>query len=202
MGMRDDHSLSARDRLLDSATRLFAELGYDETSTQMIADAAGLDVDMATGLVGRKRDLYLAVMERAYQAEQAMLETAAGEFTQDGPGMYRFLDRYIDFFVANPQIAALWIHRRLSDATDISEPEGLYSFPQVTLVGDALRDMFAPGVDVEFFLWTIVWNVHSFVQGGVPDAAGRRRGPQDHETLLRFRAHMREMVRRMLPPDL
>src|SRR5689334_6578860 len=98
-----------RERLLDSAAGLFAQLGYDETTTEMIANAAGVGVGEVTRMIGGKRDIYLAVMMRAYEQEQAVLLRAAADFTPDGPGVHRFLDEYLNFFVAHPQTAALWM---------------------------------------------------------------------------------------------
>lgn len=189
------------ERLLRAATRLFAELGYDETSTRMVADAAGIDLARTIELAGSKRDLYLTVMARAYQAEQAMLEQAAAEFTPDLAGLYHFIDLYLDFFVANPQIAALWIQRRLYDAADVVELEKLYSLPQINLVAESVGDVIDPGLDLEFALWTVVWAVHSFVQGGMPDDSGRRVGPQNRRLLSRFREYLHQLVARMTLPS-
>ena len=182
-----------RRRLLDTATALFAELGYDQMSTQMIADTAGMTVEEVTRQTGGKRELYVAVMRRAYEQEQAMLEQAAAEFTHDAAGVHRFLDRYLDFFVAHPQSAALWMQRRLHDAADI-QLEAVYTVPQMTLVARLGDGVFAPDVDVELMLLTIVWSVHVFVQSGVPDAHGRWITASDDQMLSRFRAHQHRLV--------
>src|SRR6266496_1490799 len=115
------------EHLLDTATGLFAELGYDQMSTQMIADTAGMAVEEVIRQTGGKRGLYVAAMRRAYEHEQIMLEQAAAEFTHDAAGVHRFLDRYLDFFATHPQYAGLWTQRRLHDAADI-QLEAAYSF--------------------------------------------------------------------------
>jgi AcrR family transcriptional regulator len=45
---RGTDSDTVRERIIETATRLFASLGYDGTSAQMIADAAGQDVATLT----------------------------------------------------------------------------------------------------------------------------------------------------------
>jgi len=185
-----------RERVLDSAAGLFAELGYDTATTEMIANAAGVGVADVTRLIGGKRDIYLAVMMRAYEQEQAVLLRAAASFTPDGPGVHRFLDEYLDFFVAHPQIAALWMQRRFQDASDIPL-EATYTFPQLTLVGELAADAIKQDVDIELLLLTVVWCVHNFVQGGVPDRDGGRITADDPAMLARFRTHLHRLVEGM-----
>ncbi|WP_329246548.1 TetR/AcrR family transcriptional regulator [Actinoallomurus sp. NBC_01490] len=70
----------ARERIMDAAQRLFAERGYDATSTAKIAAAA----DVPSGLVfyyfATKRDLLMAVIrERAYRGTLPRVVTGAGD---------------------------------------------------------------------------------------------------------------------------
>ncbi|MFD0902211.1 TetR/AcrR family transcriptional regulator [Actinomadura sediminis] len=192
---------SGRERILDVATRLFAALGYDGTSTRLIAEAAGLNIATVAYHVGGKRDLYLAVMERAHQAERAALETAVADLRRDAPpggaggaALLGLVDRYVDFCAANPAIPALWMHRWLSDAADVAHLESLYVRPLMDLVVDAVRDVVDDGVDVEYAVWTVIWATHGFARGGVLDTDGRRRGMDDAAELARFRAHLHRLV--------
>lgn len=195
---------SGRERILDVATRLFAANGYDGTSTRLIAEAAGLNIATVAYHVGGKRDLYLAVMERAHRAERAALEAAVADLLGDPPAggaggaggaaLLALVDRYVDFCAANPAIPALWMHRWLSDAADIAHLENLYVRPLMDLVGNAVRPFADDGVDVEYALWTVIWATHGFARGGVLDADGRRRGMDDPAELARFRAHLHRLV--------
>ncbi|WP_242903380.1 TetR/AcrR family transcriptional regulator [Actinomadura terrae] len=180
-----------RERVLDAATRLFAALGYDGTSTRMIAEAAGLNIACYTG---GKRDLYLAVMERAHVMERSALEAAVADMTPDAAGVLGLLDRYIDFCVAHPEIPALWMHRWLSDAADVAHLEALYVRPLMRMVTGAVDGLLGEGADVEYLAWTIVWCTHGFARGGVLDGDGRRHGIDDPHELARFRAHLRGLV--------
>lgn len=185
---------SGRERIIDVATRLFAELGYDATSTRLIAEAAGLNIATVSYHVGGKRDLYLAVMERAANAERGALEAAFEEFTPDADGVYRVLDRYLDFCVEHPEVPALWMHRWLSDAADVAHLENQYVRPMLDMVGKAVRELVEPEVDVEYAVMTVIWCTHGFGRGGVLDEKGRRVGIDDPKEVARFRAHLRRVV--------
>ncbi|MBT2210830.1 TetR/AcrR family transcriptional regulator [Actinomadura sp. NEAU-AAG7] len=183
-----------RERVLDAATRLFAALGYDGTSTKMIAEAAGLNTAAIAHYAGGKRDLYLAVMERAHRMERSALEAAVADMTPDAAGVLNLLDRYIDFCAAHPEIPALWMHRWLSDAADVAHLESLYVKPLMRMVTGAVGGLLSDGADVEYLAWTIVWCTHGFARGGVLDGDGRRHGVDDPRELARFRAHLRGLV--------
>ncbi|MEV5571777.1 TetR/AcrR family transcriptional regulator [Spirillospora sp. NPDC052269] len=185
---------SARARILDVATGLFAELGYDGTSTRLIAEAAGLNIATVAYHVGNKRDLYLAVMERAHQRERAALEEATADLTPDVEGVMRLLDRYVDFCAANPDVPALWVHRWLSDASDVAHLENAYVQPLMEMVADSVGKVAGDDVDIEYLVWSVIWCTHGFASGGVLRGDGARHRMDDPSALIRFRAHMRRMV--------
>ncbi|MFG2006117.1 TetR/AcrR family transcriptional regulator [Spirillospora sp. NPDC048911] len=189
---------SGPERVLDVATRLFAALGYDGTSTRMIAEAVGLNIATVSYHVGGKRDLYLAVMERAHRAERAALEAVLATFTPDAAGVHRLVDGYIDFCVEHPEVPALWMHRWLSDAADVAHLENLYVRPMLDMVAETVRPAVGDGVDLEYALMTVIWCTHGFGRGGVLDAGGRRGGVNDPRELTRFRKHLHGLVRHML----
>jgi Transcriptional regulator len=198
---RRSESDTVRERIIETATRLFASLGYDGTSAQMIADAAGLDVATVTGLVGGKRDIYLAVMERTDMALRAIYDSALVEFTPDRAGIHLLADRYLDFCLDHPEVHALWTHRWLSDAADITGLEALYLKPLVDQVGHTLRSVVGTDVDLGLAWWTVIWCVRGFVVGGLPDMGGLPEGPRNTVLLRRFRTHLHKIVDCMFHMD-
>ncbi|MEV1000197.1 TetR/AcrR family transcriptional regulator [Nonomuraea sp. NPDC050202] len=193
------------DAILKVATQLFAALGYDGTSTRQIADAAGLNIATVNYHVGGKRELYLAVMEAAHRAEKAALDQALARLPGDDPvaAVHRLADDYLDFCVDNPEVPALWMHRWLSDASDVTELERQYVQPLLAAVTAALRPAVEAGViaaetDLEYTVWSVIWTVHGFAKGGVLDAEGRRRASGDRAALRRFRAHLHQSLHRTL----
>ncbi|MEO5874966.1 MAG: TetR/AcrR family transcriptional regulator [Streptosporangiaceae bacterium] len=182
------------EEIIRVATRLFAELGYDSTGLQTIADALGCDQATVLSLVTSKSELYLKVMGRAAEAEQAAL---GGLLTASPVDVPALADTYLDFCVAHPEVPALWMHRWMSDATDLVQLEALYVQPLHESVGRAISDQIAPDVDVDYAVWTIIWCVHGFLRGGVlTDRGPRGEGPSDAD-LAAFRAHLRLLVGRL-----
>lgn len=93
LGRREQNKLEKRSRIIAAARALFTHKGYDETTAQEIAEAAGVAVGTVFTYAKTKDDLLilvfhdemLAVVERAYRAA-------------DGNGELR--DRAIHFFEA------------------------------------------------------------------------------------------------------
>ncbi|MFC1417534.1 TetR/AcrR family transcriptional regulator [Streptacidiphilus cavernicola] len=192
---------ASRERIVAAATTLFAEHGYDGTTTRGIAAAAGLNMATVAYHVGGKPDLYQEVMRRAHQAEQDALGPALADFRSaartDAPAAAAALvDRYLDFCLAQPHVPALWMRRWLADAAEVADLEAAYASPLIESVRDAvlaaLPDRSA--ADVEMTVWTVLWSTHGFCRSGILDAAAVRRGPGDPASVARFRAHLRGLV--------
>ncbi|HEX2316232.1 MAG TPA: TetR/AcrR family transcriptional regulator [Thermomonospora sp.] len=198
------------ERLLETATRLFAELGFDGTSTRLIADAAGVDMATLLARVGTKPQLYRAVMRRADQAEQEAIRAAMALFTPNLEGVLMVADAYLDFHASHPHVLALWLHRWMGDAADVPGLEDLYTKPLSAMVANAIRDMVPPDVDPDHLVWTVVWCVFGFLSGGIiysdpqrpafPRPWGYRVGPGTGESLDEFRAHLHTLLTRMFVP--
>jgi AcrR family transcriptional regulator len=60
----------SREAILDAAERLFSDRGYDGVSLMEIAGEAGLSRGTPSYFFGSKRQLYLAVLERAFADRQ------------------------------------------------------------------------------------------------------------------------------------
>ncbi|MFD1931070.1 MULTISPECIES: TetR/AcrR family transcriptional regulator [Nonomuraea] len=193
-----------RERILQAATRLFAALGYDATEIVQIAEAAGLSTKAVSSQFGAKRDLYLAVMERAHASHAAVVEERVKALQAAPPAekvaaVHRFIDAYIDFAAEHPEVPALWMHRWLADASDAGNLEAEYVQPLAEFaIENIIPATEAEDADVHYTINTLVWCVHGFVLSGVFDAAGRRRGADDPRAMRRFRAHMHQMIHRTL----
>jgi AcrR family transcriptional regulator len=183
---------SLREHVVETATRLFAALGYDATPIAAVADACGVDVSAITSMVGDKQTLYRAVMDRVQMRQRAMFDAVAAEFTPDREGLHRLADHALDYCVEHPEQPSLWMHRWHSDAADIPELEGLYLQPELERLRGLLRRA-APAdtdVDVDMALQTIAWTIRGFCVGGVLNSRGEREGPENPLLLNRFRQHL------------
>ncbi|WP_327097531.1 TetR/AcrR family transcriptional regulator [Nocardia vinacea] len=69
-----------REQVLSVALSIFAEKGYAATGTSEIAERAGISQPYVIRLFGRKRDLFLAVVDRAWdRLEGSLLDRAAAQ---------------------------------------------------------------------------------------------------------------------------
>lgn len=199
----DGHS---RERILAAATRLFAERGYDATSTRAIGEAVGLNIATVAYHVGAKPELYRAVMRRAHLAQREAVTAALHRLSACGPtpeetraALLGFVDSYLSFCLDHPEVPALWMRRWLAEGGELAEIETEFAGPLVAEVAAAVRTVLdraglGAGADVELLVFTIVWTAHSFGQAGVLDASGHRRGAHDLPTLDRFRRHLHAVV--------
>lgn len=193
-----------RELTLRVATRLFAALGHDGVTIGQIGEAAGLNTAAITQHFPTKRHLYLAVMERAHQLLATAIDTRAGELKAAAPeeklaALHRFIDGYIDLCVEHPEVPALWMHRWLSDASDIEELESLNAQPLAQHAVESIAALAAPvHADAQLTTYTMVWCIQGFSLSGVLDTTGQRRSPSDPDALRRFRAHMHQLLDRLL----
>ena len=67
-----------RRQLLDTATRVFAETGFHETTMALIAETAGVTKPVLYQHFASKRDLYLAVLEDVGERLRSAVLDAAG----------------------------------------------------------------------------------------------------------------------------
>ena len=197
---------SSRDRILDAASRLFAERGYDATSTRAIADAVGLNIATVAYHVGGKSDLYREVMREAHVAQRDSVEAALASLAGSEPtpaaardALHRFIDAYLGFCVTHPDVPALWMRRWLAEGEMLAELEAEFTGPLVERVAGQVRELLARAevatdADIDLLVYTIVWTTHAFSRAGVVDPAGRRADPSDRPTFERFRRHLHDLV--------
>ncbi|MGW4650837.1 TetR/AcrR family transcriptional regulator [Kitasatospora sp. NPDC004289] len=184
---------TSRERIIAAATTLFAEHGYDGTTTRTVAAAAGLNIATVAYHVGNKADLYREVMRLAHETEQSAVADALAAFARDvaadpAAAAAAFADRYLDFCLEQPHVPALWMRRWLADAAEFAELEELYARPLLESVRDALTAAL-PGLEedrAELTVWTVLWTTHGFCRSVIR--------PQ----VPRFRAHLRALVVREL----
>ncbi|MER7397662.1 TetR/AcrR family transcriptional regulator [Streptomyces sp. NPDC000151] len=95
-GTTDGSTKPVAQRLLATATRLFAEQGYDRTSVQEIVEAAGVTKGALYHYFGSKDDLLHEVYGRVLRLQQERLDRFAGA---DAPVEQRLRDAAADVVV-------------------------------------------------------------------------------------------------------
>lgn len=106
MSTRAVQAEQTRQQILDTAQRLFAELGYDATSLQMIADEMGLTKAAVYYHFRAKSDILHAAMLPGIQRLEALLDEAAG-IRGRRARIEHLVNGFVDFLVQNRHYAAM-----------------------------------------------------------------------------------------------
>jgi AcrR family transcriptional regulator len=95
-----------KQHILDTAQRLFAELGYDATSLQMIADEMGLTKAAVYYHFRAKSDILHAAMVPGIRRIEALLDEAAAMRGRRAR-IEHLVNGFVDFLVQNRQYAVM-----------------------------------------------------------------------------------------------
>ena len=106
MSTRAVQAEQTRQQILDTAQRLFAELGYDATSLQMIADEMGLTKAAVYYHFRAKSDILHAAMLPGIQRLEVLLDEADG-IRGRRARIEHLVNGFTDFLVQNRHYAAM-----------------------------------------------------------------------------------------------
>jgi AcrR family transcriptional regulator len=106
MSTRAVQAEQTRQQILETAQRLFAELGYDATSLQMIADEMGLTKAAVYYHFRAKSDILHAAMLPGIQRLEVLLDEAAG-IRGRRARIEHLVNGFVDFLVQNRHYAAM-----------------------------------------------------------------------------------------------
>ena len=117
MAIMTDTSSDARERVLDTAERLFSERGYTSVTLRDIADALGIrQASLYYHTPGGKEELFVTVTERNLARHQAGLESA---IDHAGPHLREQLQAAGRWLLSQPPID--WTRMMRSDMPAIGE---------------------------------------------------------------------------------
>jgi AcrR family transcriptional regulator len=204
-------SNESHERIIQAATLLFAEHGYHGVSARQIADAVGLNVATVHYHTGGKRDLYLSVIRRLYEQEQALVVSALDAQTAETwanptrlwTALTSLADALVDFLDQHPERARLYMHRWLESDDEMTPVEAglslalhgpLLEVLQRAQAAGAIR----PDADIRLFLRSFTWLLFSYFVTGPIDWRAWRGDPHAPESLAAFRAYLRDYLARML----
>ena len=108
----------SREAILDAAEHLFAAKGYEETSLQEIGQHAGVSRGTPNYFFGSKEQLYGAVLDRLFEAEQLSIMQSLGNTTYGEPRdiLALAVSSFLDFLLARPTFPRLIEREALHDA--------------------------------------------------------------------------------------
>jgi len=147
-------SRSTRERILQVATVEFARHGATGTRVERIAAEASVNVRMIYHYFGSKDDLFLAVLEGAYQAiREAERKLELERLTPD-EGMRRLIAFSWQYYFAHPEFTALLNSENLQQGRHVARSQKLATVHSpllqslsALLARGAREGVFRPGVD-------------------------------------------------------
>ena len=182
-----------RERILDEAERIFAELDYSATRLEDVARAVGIRRASFIYYFPTKQQLYEAVQERAYSALVAHVRQSVESVRADSERLLALLDATLDFLVERPTLARISLRDSVTSYEDSDVPVR-YSGPMLEVWERVVREgqvagevitctpvhlMYALGAGIIFFAAT----------AGVIGSA-RRYDPAASDQLEAYRALM------------
>lgn len=113
---RQERSKITYEAILVAATQLFGRLGYAGTTTNKVAERAGVSIGSYYQYFPDKDALLLALTERHLAEAMEMFERAFARLREDRPGLEGTVDLLLDVLVALHQSDPA-LHRILFDLT-------------------------------------------------------------------------------------
>jgi AcrR family transcriptional regulator len=101
-----------REEILEAAARLFAECGYSDTDTQMLADRLGVGKGTLYRYFKTKRDLFLAAVDRVSRQMRRHIDAAIAGVRDPLEQIERAVEACLDFYDCHPEFVELLIQER------------------------------------------------------------------------------------------
>jgi AcrR family transcriptional regulator len=112
-GRRQKVEIDARQTLLETAARLFAEHGFEAVSTRMLAKEAAVNIAMIAYYFGSKEKLYEAIIDERLPKTRELLQGFLESDLEPWAKFCAVIDAYIEKIFSNNAFAKL-IYRELS----------------------------------------------------------------------------------------
>lgn len=117
-----DEKLDTKTKILAIAEELFAELGFDATSTRLIANKAGVNIAMLNYYFGGKEGLYTAILTQHIKENRLRLLDINNDNISSFEKLNRFIDSYVDSMKRNISVQKLmYIEMSLSLRHSLNE---------------------------------------------------------------------------------
>lgn len=118
---QQDRSRRRYDQILDVATRLFSEKGFERTTTNEIAARAKISIGSLYQYFRNKEAIVVALMDRYVEGVRGVTNDFMARDVRDlsiPEAIDQLLDPYIRFHTENAAFSRLWLGADLSDQLD------------------------------------------------------------------------------------
>ncbi len=199
------------EHILDVATGLFAQRGFEGVTTRQIASAAGLNIATVHHHVGTKGDLYRAVVQRLYDEERALVDqllARAAELSLDDAAALQALfselaGTAVDLMDRSPLRARLYLRRWLEEPPGADQPEArqllaLYGVLDQLIARAQVSGLVQQTLDRALFLRSFDWLIYGYFVSGPIDWTRWRGDPHAPGQVAAFKQYLNEYLVRML----
>ena len=104
--------LARREEILDTATELFADQGFSDAVTQVLADRLQIGKGTLYRHFPSKRDLFLAAADRVMVKMNERIEASIAGIDDGLDRVTKAISTYLAFFAENPHFVELIIQER------------------------------------------------------------------------------------------
>ena len=196
MAVRD--GARTRETILGAAEELFARHGFDGTSMQQIAEAAGVARATPSYFFGSKAALYDEVLVRAVGRAQTAIARAYE--AQDGSGVPddavgAYVDALLSFFAGDQIFVCLIQRESLGDGSRVSEFFGRFVDDAVAALAPTAVEAGVSPQRLVLDLVSLCWYPFAHEQTLVP-ALGIN--PRDPAFAVEQRRHLGELMRALV----
>ena len=110
--VKPDRNAERREEILEAATKLFAEHGYADTDTQLLADKLGVGKGTLYRYFPSKRELFLAAADRGMRKLCQYIDQSIAAIDDPPERIAEVVRSYLSFFADHPELCELLIHER------------------------------------------------------------------------------------------
>jgi len=119
--MKKDKQKSSKERILNTAVKIFARKGYASTGMRELADSAEVNLAMINYFFGSKKELLKVILEIFFKGYLEVIDeelTAPGTFDEK---ISRFIHRAIDYISKNKDYMIVTLTELPHDDPEITE---------------------------------------------------------------------------------
>ena len=202
--------IDKRSRILDAATKLFAEIGYEGASTRQIAKEAGANMAMINYYFGSKEGVFMEIMTEKIQSFKAELDSINNDNLTGMEKLLRVVEGYALRILSNNSF-----HRMMQRELLLSQrPEmfvkiknakaaNLLVFENIIL--DGIADGSFRQVDVRMLITTVMSTISNVALSPTQITSGTSldiNNKKDKKLITeRLIAHLKDLIITFLTPQ-
>ena len=206
----DTKMVDKREHILDTAENLFAEFGYEGTSTRALAKEAGVNVAMISYYFGSKEKLFEALVERRTNYTHEKLTSLVKEETDPWLKLSKVVDMYVERILSNPRFHRIMCREisllQRSELTEnLNEILARNTKELIKIVKQGIKAKAFREVDPEMTVATLFGTISQIAMSGTLKFLMLNEKPADNCVIddkfkLRLKDHLKDLMRAHLTP--